>query len=176
MAEMASIQCPGCKAHITAPGLINCPRCQTFMDPPFLREHQAQLAAAALPKASLLGAREWLGFAVLAVIALLVGVAVYRAVVPSPSQLHDRAVASALLACQQRIAGLAEFGGAEMPPYSKNWGKGDEFYFAWPTGSFHFRNGFGASVPMSASCTGIVSSGEILHLTLNGTEIAAVKP
>lgn len=171
---MASIQCPGCKAHITVPGLINCPRCQTFMDPAFLREHQAQLAAAALPKASLLGAREWLGFAVLAAIVLLVGLMVYRAVVPSASQLHDRAVASALVACQQRIAGLAEFGGAETPPYTKNWGKGDEFYFAWPTGSFHFKNGFGTNVPMSASCTGFVSTGEIMRLTLNGNDIGGV--
>lgn len=165
---MASIQCPRCKAHITVPGLINCPRCQTFMDPPFLREHQAQVTAAARPKISLLGPREWLGFAALAAIVLFVGLMVYRAVVPSASQLHDRAVASALLACQQRIAGLAEFGGAEMPPYSKNWGKGDEFYFAWQRGTFHFKNGFGASVPMSASCIGSVSTGKIQQLTVNG--------
>lgn len=170
---MASIQCPDCKAHITVPGLINCPRCQTFMDPSFLREHQARLAATARPKTSLLGPREWLGFAVLAAIVLLVGVAVYRAMVPSASQLHDRAVAAALLACQQRIAVLAEFGGGEVPPHSKNWAKGDEFSFSWPTGSFYFKNGFGASVPMSASCTGVVSTGEIQHLTVNGKDITS---
>jgi len=168
---MASIQCPGCEAHITVPGLINCPRCQTFMDPPFLREHQAQLAAATHAKTSLVGPREWLGFSVLAAVALLVGLLAYRAAVPSESQLHDRKVGAALLACQQRIAGLAEFGGAEMPPYSKNWGKGDEFCFAWPAGSFHFKNGLGASVPMSASCTGIVSSQTIEHVTLNGKDM-----
>lgn len=91
--------------------------------------------------------------------------------VPSESQLYDRQVGAALLACQQRIAGLAEFGKAETPPYAKNYGKGDEFYFAWQRGSFHFKNGFGASVPMSASCTGIVSTGFIQHLTLNGKDI-----
>jgi len=99
---------------------------------------------------------------------------VYRLVVPSESKLHDRAVSAALLACQQRIAGLADYGGAETPPYAKNHGKGDEFYFAWQRGSFHFRNGFGAEVPMSASCTGVVSTGEIQHLTLNGKNVLAV--
>lgn len=34
--------------------------------------------------------------------------------------MHDRKVSVALLACQQRIAGLAEFGCLEKPPYSKN--------------------------------------------------------
>lgn len=172
MAEMASIQCPGCKAHITVPGLINCPRCQTFMDPPFLREHQAK-AAAAHSRPSLLGPREWFAFGALAAIVVLVGLIVYRVAVPSDSQVHDRKVSAALLACQQRIAGLAEFGGAEMPPYSKNWGKGDEFYFAWPTGSFHFKNGFGASVPMSASCVGTVSTQTIQHVILDDQYVAS---
>ena len=169
---MAAIQCPGCKAHITVPGLINCPRRQTFMDPPFLREHQAK-AAAAHCRPSLLGPREWFAFGALAAIVALVGLIVYRVAVPNESQVHDRKVSAALLACQQRIAGLAEFGGAEVPPYSKNWVKGDEFHFAWPTGSFHFRNGFGAAVPMSASCTGVVSTGEIQHLTLNSKDVIA---
>ncbi|WP_314435859.1 hypothetical protein [Massilia timonae] len=156
---MASIQCPGCKAHITVPGLINCPRCQTFMDPPFLRERAAaEAAATARVRGPGLGPKEWLGLVSLGAIIILAGLIVYRVAIPSASQVHDRAVSAALLACQQRIAGLAEFGGAEMPPYSKNWGKGDEFYFAWQRGSFHFKNGFGASVPMSASCVGTVST------------------
>jgi len=91
--------------------------------------------------------------------------------VPSESQIHDRKVSAALLACQQRIAGTAEFGDSETPPYSKNWAKGDEFMFAWPRGSFHFKNGFGAAVPMSASCTGLISTEEIQHLTVNGKDI-----
>ena len=105
-----------------------------------------------------------------------VGLIVYRVVVPSESQMHDRQVSAALLACQQRIAALAEFGGAEIPPYTKNWGKGDEFYFAWQTGSFHFKNGVGASLPMSASCTGVVSTGSIEHLTLDSKDIISVTP
>jgi hypothetical protein len=168
---MASIQCSGCKAHITVPGLINCPRCQTFLDPPFLRERAAADAKAAVRAAAarqLLGPKEWLGLAVLA--AVIVGMLSigYRVLQPSESQVHDRNVMSALLACQQRITGMAEYGEAETPPYSKNFGKGDEFYFAWQRGSFHFKNGFGASVPMSASCIGSVSTGEIQQLTVNG--------
>lgn len=165
---MASVQCPGCKAHITVPGLNNCPRCQTFLDPPFLRERAAAEAASARGSAYGLSWKERLGLLALGAIVILVGLIVYRVVVPSDSQVHDRKVSAALLACQQRIAGLAEFGGAEMPPYSKNWAKGDEFFFSWPRGSFYFKNGFGAAVPMSASCTGIVSSQTIEHVTLDG--------
>lgn len=171
---MASIQCSGCKAHITVPGLINCPRCQTFLDPPFLRERaaaDAKAAARAAAARQLLGPKEWLGLAVLA--AVIVGMLSigYRVLQPSESQAQDRKVMSALFACQQRITGLAEYGEADTPPYSKNFGKGDEFYFAWQRGSFHFKNGFGASVPMSASCIGSVSTGEIQHLTVNGKDV-----
>lgn len=168
---MAFIQCPGCKAHITVPGLINCPRCQTFMDPPFLRERAAAEAAAARVSTYGISWRERLGLLALGAIVILVGLIVYRVAVPSESQVHDRQVSAALLACQQRIAGLGRVGGAEMPPYSKNWGKGDEFYFAWPTGSFHFKNGFGASMPMSASCVGLVATSEIRQITVNGRDI-----
>jgi hypothetical protein len=35
----------------------------------------------------------------------------------------------------------------------------------------HLKSGFGASVPMSASCTGSVSTGEIQQLTVNGKTI-----
>lgn len=171
---MASIQCSGCKAHITVPGLINCPRCQTFLDPPFLRERaaaDAKAAARAAAARQLLGPKEWLGLAVLA--AVIVGMLSigYRVLQPSESQVQDRNVMAALFACQQRITGLAEYGEADTPPYSKNFGKGDEFYFAWQRGSFHFKNGFGASVPMSASCVGSVSTGEIQHLTVNGKDV-----
>lgn len=168
---MASIQCPGCKAHISVPGLINCPRCQTFLDPPFLRKLAADESKANRVSNGSLGPKEWLGLLAIAALAVMAALIVYRIAVPSESQIHDRKVSAALLACQQRIAGTAEFGDSETPPYSKNWAKGDEFMFAWPRGSFHFKNGFGASLPMSASCTGVVSSGEIQHLTVNGKDV-----
>lgn len=171
---MSAIQCPGCKAHISVPGLIDCPLCQAFLDPPFLREQkeaEAKASARATAARHLPGPKEWLGGLVLVALAVSILSIGYRAIQPSASQTHDRKVSAALLACQQRIAGLAEYGDAETPPYSKNWGKGDEFYFAWPRGMFHFKNGFGASVPMSASCTGVISTGEIQHLTLNSKDI-----
>jgi hypothetical protein len=144
------------------------------LDPPFLRERaaaDAKAAARAAAARQLLGPKEWLGLAVLA--AVIVGMLSigYRVLQPSESQAQDRKVMSALFACQQRITGLAEYGEADTPPYSKNFGKGDEFYFAWQRGSFHFKNGFGASVPMSASCIGSVSTGEIQHLTVNGKDV-----
>jgi hypothetical protein len=94
-----------------------------------------------------------------------------RIISPSPEQIQDRKVAAALLACQKQIIAHSKFGDAEQPPFSQNHGSGNEFYFAWPTGSFHFKNGFGASVKMSASCIGDLSTGEIKALTLNGKDV-----
>jgi len=94
-----------------------------------------------------------------------------RVEAPGESSVHGHKVPAGLAADQQRIARLAEHGAAEMAPYSKNRADSDEFYFAWQRGSFHFKNGFNASVPMSASCTGVVSTGEIKHLTLNSKDI-----
>lgn len=172
---MASIQCPGCKAHIAVRGLSACPRCSTSLPGPVSQRGSATPKTATPVPGASLGPKEWFGLAVLGAIVILVGLIAYRVAVPSESQVHDRKVSAALLACQQRIAGLAEFGGAEMPPYSKNWSRGDEFSFSWPRGSFHFKNGFGASVPMSASCTGVVSTGEIQHLTLNSKDILVAR-
>jgi hypothetical protein len=106
-------------------------------------------------------------FAIVAALALIV----YRVVVPSDQQLYERKVAQALVGCQQRIAGLAKYGNADTPPFVQNHGRDGEFYFAWPSGSFHFKNGFGAALKMSASCTGDVSTGKIKHLTLNGEDV-----
>jgi hypothetical protein len=171
---MPAIQCPGCKAHVSVKGLINCPLCQTFLDPPFLREldkADAKKNRAILSPQSVLGPKEWLGLFAIGVIMLGVAMIIYRVAVPSDAQLYDRKVSAALVACQQRIAGLAEYGDAETPPYTKNHGKGDEFYFAWGSGTFHFKNGFGASVKMSASCIGSLSTGEITQLTLSGKQV-----
>lgn len=171
---MASIQCPGCKAHISVRGLIDCPLCQTFLDPPFLREIDAGAARenkATLKAQRLYGPKEWFGMITISAIAIMLAFLAYQVVAPSEGELHSRKVSAALLSCQQRISATAEYGDAETPPYSKNWAKGDEFMFAWPRGSFHFKNGFGASVPMSASCTGAISTGEIQHLTVNSKDV-----
>jgi len=186
---MAGIHCPGCKAHISVPGLIDCPLCQTFLDPPFLREAKTTPSllevrpmvtgtpathvplGASRPAISakyMMTGNDRFAVITLSIIAVLVMLIIYRVVVPSESQLYDREVSAALVTCQQRIQSLADYGDAAMPPYVKNYGKGDEFYFAWQRGSFHFKNGFGASVPMSASCIGSVSTGEIQQLTVNG--------
>ena len=115
--------------------------------------------------------RDFLTWAMLGSIALLVALIAYRVVVPSEETLHARKVSAALLQCQQRILGLAEYGDAETPPYVPNYGTKGEFYFAWQRGSFHFKNGYGAPEKMSASCTGDLSTGEITHLTVNAKTI-----
>jgi hypothetical protein len=171
---MAGIHCPGCKANISVPGLIDCPLCQTFLDPPFLRELNANASRenrTMLAAQALSGTHQWFNWAVLGTLGLAIAALIYVVTMPSEKQERDRRVASALASCQKRIAGLAEFGEAETPPYTKNWAGGDEFYFAWQRGSFHFKNGFGALVPMSASCTGVISTGEIHHLTLNNKDV-----
>lgn len=189
---MPAIQCPGCKAHISVPGLIDCPLCQTFLDPPFLRSYQkpvapieiltappdkkvlqAQYAAAqAAPRTGYKWTgRDWFNVFCISAIVVFSGLIVYRLAIPSDDELQKRKVGAALFACQQRIVGLAEYGGADTPPYVKNYGRGDEFYFAWGLGSFHFNNGFGAPLPMSASCIGQLSTGEIRQMTLNGKDI-----
>ncbi len=79
-------------------------------------------------------------------------------------------MADALANCQISITKTAEYGDAERPPFAENYGKGDEFYFAWPKGAFHFTNGFHAKVPMSASCIGSLHAGAITSLTVNGKD------
>lgn len=188
---MAAIQCPGCKAYISASGLTHCPRCQTVMPRPAMREMKkpapilatganpgrpaahahASVPASAAPVKRKHSAMDWFAMIIIPTIVVLVLLVIYRVVVPSEAELHKRAVSAALFACQKHIHGLAEYRDADMPPYTKNWGKGDEFAFSWQRGSFHFKNGFGTAVPMSASCTGVVSTGEIRHLTLNSKDI-----
>lgn len=126
-------------------------------------------APSAAPAASKL--KDLLTWIALGSIVILMGLNPYRVVVPSEEKVHAQKISAALFHCQQRIAGLAEYGDAETPPYTKNYGKGDEFYFAWQRGSFHFKNGFGAPVQMSASCIGDLSTGEIKQLTVNAKSI-----
>jgi hypothetical protein len=95
----------------------------------------------------------------------------YRLIVPSAEQEQARQERQALVACQQAIQAQAQYGAAEAPPYTSNHGTGREFYFAWPTGSFSFSNGFGARVNMSASCIGDLGTGTITQLTVNGKTI-----
>lgn len=97
----------------------------------------------------------------------------YSIAVPSPEKVRKQAVDKALVACQLAIKSLAQYGGADLPPYVPNNARGqdDEFYFAWPRGSFEFTNGFGAREKMSASCTGTLSTGKITSLTVNGKDV-----
>ncbi|HBI70687.1 MAG TPA: hypothetical protein DDZ22_17280 [Massilia sp.] len=115
--------------------------------------------------------RDVLTWAALGSIAILIVLIAYRVVVPSDETLHARKVSAALFQCQQRIVGLAEYGDAETPPYVPNYGTKGEFNFGWQRGSFHFKNVYGASEKMSASCIGDLESGEIKQLTVNAKTI-----
>jgi hypothetical protein len=121
--------------------------------------------------APIFGPKEWFSAVVVGAIVSLLALIAYRVVVPSDDEVSHRKVMAALARCQQAIQSTAQYGGADTPPYVKNYGKGDEFYFAWPAGSFEFSNGFGARVKMSASCIGDIPTGEIKSLTINGKDI-----
>jgi hypothetical protein len=112
-----------------------------------------------------------LGLVAIGVIALFVCAFIYHVINPTADDVHRNKAMAALGRCQEAIHALAEYGGADTPPYTKNWGKGNEFYFAWPRGSFEFTNGFGAKVKMSASCSGDLETGVITDLTVNGKDV-----
>jgi hypothetical protein len=166
-----AIQCPSCKAYLTVKGLVNCPLCQTDLNQPLdplTREEKRSIAHSTSDLA--FRAKNLLGLACLAVITVSVGAIIYRMINPSEEEVRRQKVSAALLNCQQRIQARAEYGGADMPPYARNHGGADEFYFAWPRGSFEFPNAFGARVKMSASCNGNLATGEITSLTIDGKD------
>jgi hypothetical protein len=165
---MAAIQCPGCKAHLSVPGLVNCPRCQTYLSPP----HLAPTRAPAPPLMTKAKATNLLGMVVIAGIGISVAAIVYRLAFPSQEDVRAKASSQALVGCQFAIQSAAQYGGADLPPPVQNGSRpqDDEFYFAWPPGSFEFSNGFGAKEKMSASCIGTLSTGAIKQLTINGKD------
>lgn len=162
-----SVQCPSCKAYLALSNPVTCPRCNG----PLPQAASASNAHTLSRQRTENSTRGLFGTAVGIAIVAAFGLIIYRIAVPSDHQLYERKVAQALVSCQHRLVGRAKFGGAEMPPVVQNHGRDGEFYFAWPTGSFHFKNGFGGSIKMSASCIGEVSTGEIKHLTLSGEDV-----
>jgi hypothetical protein len=181
---MNGIDCSQCGAHVTVRGLSSCPICRAPMKPlpgrsaempkgnapPYTAHVRPKAAPYKTPGTTALSAKDWLAIVCIPAIVILVGLIIYRVIVPSDSQRYDPAVSDALHMCQRAIASVAEYGGADTPPYTQNYGKQDDFYFAWPKGSFEFTNGFGAKIKMSASCNGKVSAGEITSLTVNGKD------
>lgn len=177
---MAGVKCAKCKAYITVRGLSKCPICQGPIEPiadsrlSHLQAGKASKSKAAAPThpATKLPLGQWIGLICICGIVGSVAVIFWSIANPSPEKLRKRALAEALVKCQYAIKSTAAHGGAELPPYAKNYGTAaDEFYFAWPRGAFEFQNGFGGKEQMSASCIGVLSSGTITQLTVNGKDI-----
>lgn len=178
---MPAVQCPGCKAHISIPSLHDCPRCKAPLPSPLLSKPMpaspqtiyapgpAFLTTGSEPQPT----KKALVILGLGAILLCAGLLIYNVVFPSAEKLRQTAISKALTGCQFAIKSLAQYGDADMPPYVPNQARSedDEYYFAWPRGSFEFTNGFGAKEKMSASCIGKLSTGEIAQLTLNGQTI-----
>lgn len=178
---MPAVQCPGCKAYISVPGLYDCPLCKGPLPTPFLDKKKAvvpQSVYSTAPsftasKLTSTSAKNALVLAGAGALVLCIGAIIYSVVFPSAAKQRQAAVGKALVGCQYAIKSTAQYGNADMPPYVPNHARSqdDEFYFAWPRGSFEFTNGFGAREKMSASCTGTLSTGEIKSLTVNGKDV-----
>lgn len=184
---MAGVTCAGCSTHITVRGLDTCPICQAPVTPipddrlkPLNPVRAAATPAptpatqpAATVKAPGMGGSEIVGAIVIAIVVVVVASIAWAMRSPPQDNTRNQAISKALVACQYAIHSTAQFGGADMPPYTKNYARSqdDEFYFAWGPGSFEFPNAFGARVKMSASCIGKLSTGEIKYLTINGKDI-----
>lgn len=178
--RMSGIKCAGCGAHITVRGLSKCPICKGPLAPiadsrlghdPSGKTSKSKAGTLA-PSATKLPISQWIGLICICGIVASIAVIIWSIANPSAESLRKRALADALVKCQYAIKSTASHGGAELPPYAKNYGTlADEFYFAWPRGSFEFQNGFGGKAQMSASCTGVLSTGKITKLTVNGKDI-----
>lgn len=177
---MAGVKCANCKAHITVRGLSKCPICQgpvelvTDSRLGHLHAGKASKSKTTPPTSptTTLSIGQWIGLICICGIVGSVAVIFWSIANPSPDKLRNQALAEALVKCQYAIKSTAAHGGAELPPYAKNYGTAaDEFYFAWPRGAFEFQNGFGGKEQMSASCIGVLSTGTITQLTVNGKDI-----
>ena len=80
----------------------------------------------------------------------------------------------ALAACKRAITEAIGASRSVTIPDSQNYNSGtvdpDEFYFAWPHGSFKIETNSGVR-DMSASCTGSLGNSKIDHVTINGRDI-----
>lgn len=82
---------------------------------------------------------------------------------------------AALLSCQKAIRATARYGGADMPPYVPATWNASTLQFIWPEGSFHFKNGFGVSVPQWARCQVDTDKSRITYLVVTGTAVIGAK-
>lgn len=181
---MAAIKCTGCGTYISVKGMVNCPKCGAYLSPPHHTPTPAsvpkaipgapKMAGSPTPKTSLKISDYFtiLGVTSLAgVIAFVVYMVAFPSAEKKEQDAYTSAVRAALFQCQTAIASTAKYGGSDTPPYVKNNGSKDDFYFAWPRGSFYFTNAYGAKEAMSASCNGSLKDGTISSMTLNAKDL-----
>ncbi|WP_109790952.1 zinc ribbon domain-containing protein [Acidovorax sp. GW101-3H11] len=79
----------------------------------------------------------------------------------------------ALTLCQMSLKNASRDPEKADVPYVENFGKGDEFYYAWgpSTKMARMRNGLGIEVATTASCVVSKSQKRITSLTLDGKTI-----
>ena len=81
--------------------------------------------------------------------------------------------ADALVLCQNALKQASRDPEKASIPSVENFGKGDEYYFAWGayTKMARMRNGLGLEVGVTASCIVSKSQKRIISMTLNGQSI-----
>lgn len=169
---MALIACPECGKQISdkAP---TCPHCGApALSAPVAAQEREQYAAI-FPDQDKRPTSPWpavISVAVLTVIAVSC-VNMGKGSETNTPRAFDST--DALYLCQQALKRASrDPEKAEAPPV-ENFGKGDEFYFAWgaSTKMARMRNGFGLEVAASASCTVSQTQKRITSLTLDGKTI-----
>jgi hypothetical protein len=91
-----------------------------------------------------------------------------------PAKTYDRLSApDALTICQIAIKRALVYPESLDVPYVANFGRGDEFYFAWgaSTRLIQHKNQMGLEVASSASCTVDARTGGVTSLTVNAKTI-----
>lgn len=84
---------------------------------------------------------------------------------------RDDGSKQALLNCMSSIQSVTGDAGSTKVPYAKDFGSGNEHYFAWPEGSgLTLPERYGSSQPASASCI-TDAAGVVTGVTINGSEI-----
>lgn len=101
-------------------------------------------------------------------IALGVGFVWFKTRDPAPERIVFGEM-DALYLCQQTIKSIAKDPENAVVPYVQNFGKGNEYYFAWGRGTTfaRMRNGFGYDAPVSAACIVDGNKKRITSLTIN---------
>lgn len=161
---MPQISCPVCKSPLSKKKrYINCPWCGIVLAP---ADEHAQEAILAQYRSGPTG-HEWALACVLSMFAFGLIASGYKWMEPIQEDPTAEKTASALSACQQRIATLAA---SPSPPHAQNEDNYPQFHFTWPEGTLGRQS---SVAHLSATCRGDLRTGRITEVSVNGRQSAS---